>query len=97
MKIYFISYEAAPVEGSENQKEYGGSIITGWVKADCLEKAEECYKQTIYSYGWVAQKVEKTFETSENDYKEFDEGLEYFQQAKIDDEVYVIHTWPNEL
>jgi len=96
MNIYFISFEVTPTTGSLNETEFGGAIINAWIKAESQSLAEKQYKKTVTETEWIPVSLEQIFKITENHYDEDEEGLEYFEQAKVDGEVYVIHTWPNE-
>jgi hypothetical protein len=45
---------------------------------------------------WKILNLEESFPVTEEHYEENDESLEFYQQAVIDGEVYVYHSWPNE-
>lgn len=96
MNIYFIQFECVPASGSENELEYGGAFVSGWILANNLEEAEEIYRQSIGNLDWSPINFEQGYEVSKNDYEPGSEELEYLSEAESEGEVYLADTWPNE-
>ncbi len=97
MPIYFIQYEARPTPNSQEFLKYGGGFVNCWVKASSPEKAREVATKAINENGWHILTIEEDCrEVSEHSYLEEKEGLEYYEQATLDGECYVFHTWGNE-
>jgi len=93
MSTYFICYETVPVKGHQNEQDFGGAIINGWIVAPTLEGADVQFKETTLQQGWKATKKEQPFEVLDGNYEKDEEGYQYFQQAQLDGEVYFVHSW----
>lgn len=93
MSTFFISYETVPAKGHHNEQEFGGAIINGWIVAPSIEAADAQFKNSTLQQGWSVTSEEKSFEILDGNYEEGDEGLQYYQQAQIDGEVYFVHSW----
>ncbi len=96
MNIYFIQYESSPTPESENANQFGGAYISGWIKASSTESAKTTFSAAIGKLDWELAGCEKAFEIPDSYYDEGDESFEYYNQAVLDGEAYVIDTWPNE-
>ena len=96
MTIFYIQYESIPTEESKDYKDIGGTVINCWVKATSVEAAKAMAESAINQNHWKALNLEESFSVNEEYYEEDDESLEFYQQAVIDGEVYVYHSWPNE-
>jgi hypothetical protein len=95
--IYFIQYEARPNPESEDFVKCGGGFVNCWVKSNTPHEAKEVSTKTINENNWQIVAVEADCrEVSESSYSEEDEGLEHYEQATLDGECYVFHTWRNE-
>lgn len=94
MSIYFLSYHAIPKE--TNVPEVGGAYINCWIDAADLETAKNISTNKIKDLNWQINNLEESYLVSEKEYENKPEGLEYYQQAKLDKEVYVLHTYPVE-
>lgn len=96
MEIYFLQYESAPSPTSEDYKDTGGAFINCWIQAKSIEDAKKQAETCIKESEWIILKLEKSHPVNREFYESDDESLEYFQQAEVDGEVYVFHSWPNE-
>ena len=94
MKLYFFTYLARPKAGSENSESYGGAYVNCWIDAESDARAAECASTAISRAGWAVESLEQYSVVTRKDYADDDEGLQHFDQALIDKEVYVFHTWP---
>jgi len=96
MPIYFLQYEARPSPESNDFEKYGGGFVNCWVKSKSPDEARKQTVKTISENKWQIVSVEEDCrEVSEDSYTEDDDGLERYQQAAIDGECYVFHTWSN--
>lgn len=96
MEMYFLQYEAAPSPTSEHYKDTGGAFINCWIKAKSIGDAKKLAEMSIKGSEWIILRLEKFYHVNREFYESDDESLDYFQQAEIDGEVYVYHSWPNE-
>lgn len=97
MPIYFIQYEARPNPKSDDFAKCGGGFVNCWVKSNSPDEARKVATKAINENNWQIVAVEEDCrEVSEDSYSEEDEGLEHYEQATLDGECYVFHTWRNE-
>jgi len=94
MKLYFLTYLSRPKAGSESFESYGGAYINCWIDAGSEAQAEERSSTGISQAGWLVESLEYSSVVTREAYADDDVGLQYFEQALIDKEVYVFHTWP---
>ena len=97
MPIYFIQYEARPTPESDDFVKSGGGFVNCWVKSNSSDEAKKVAVKAINENSWQIVAVEEDCrEVSEDSYSEEKEGLEHYEQATLDGECYVFHTWRNE-
>jgi hypothetical protein len=95
MKLYFLTYLARPKVGSESFESYDGAYINCWINAESEAQAAGHASASIARAGWVVESLEQSSIVTREDYADDNEGLQYFEQALIDKELYVFHTWPS--
>ena len=96
MVMFYLQYACIPSPTSDDCDEIGGAYISCWIKALSIEAASTMAEVAIKENDWIVQKLEESYPIKKEDYGIDDASLEYYQQAEIDGEVYVYHTWPNE-
>ena len=95
MNIYYFRFEAIPTMNAEDFSEYGGALINCWIKEEDKERASIKALSCIKGNGWQIVHLEESCMADDGVY-DGKESLKYIDQAKIDGEVYVYHTWPIE-
>jgi hypothetical protein len=92
MPMFHFRYEAMPKQTHPKHAEYAGAMICCWIQRETQADAESVARGLIGDKDWRITKMEHagliTRETQSS------EGMQYFEQAEIDREVFVIHTWP---
>jgi hypothetical protein len=86
---------ASPVAGTEDFVKFGGAQVNCWLalpEREALGRAA----QLVEAYGWRVEVVDESREVTRDHYQSDSSGLSHFEQALIDREVVVFHTWPNE-
>lgn len=84
--IYFV-YEVVPSDGSAT----AGKIYAGcWINLDDEEPASDRAVQSIEGQGYSIKELVESYPITREDYTASPDGLEYFEQALIDDEVLVL-------
>jgi hypothetical protein len=73
---------------------YGGAYVSCWIDRDNLALAEEVARSLISECGWNVIRVEETSEIDDSTYEGERECRQYYEQALIDKEVLVFHTFP---
>ena len=77
-----------------HDKAFGGATVGCWIKNQTKKNAYLIAKGWIEDQGWVSLSLEDQQSVSEVDYTNNSESRKYFEQALIDDEVFVFHTFP---
>jgi hypothetical protein len=93
--VWFVSLTAVPVAEGNHFDEFAGAQISCWVARPQVEAVARA-TQLVAEQGWRVTSVEESCEVVESDYAPGDPGGEYFRQAKVDGEVWVFYTWPND-
>jgi hypothetical protein len=68
--------------------------VNCWIDRITFDEAENAGRQMIEKHGWWAGKLDQAREVEVGEYDEHTPGREYFEQALIDGEALVFHTWP---
>lgn len=90
--MFFIQFHVRPTHDSTNAVEYGGAYVNCWVARHALTDAMTAAMDVIHEAGWQVETVEQERRALRD---EFDgDGLAYFDQAVVDGEDCVFHTWP---
>ena len=99
-EVFFISIEACPEPESEDFGIEGGASVNCYVDADDLRTAEIRSVSLIRQHGWLPQRIDTWHltcaECADDTRPEHggDSPRELIQQALLDGEVCVFHTWP---
>lgn len=96
MPISFITYHSIPSSSNPEHKIIKGAYINGWIDADSISEAQKIAFAKIKELDWQVISIEESKEVSREFYRYNPEGLEKFEQASIDKEVYTIHTYISE-
>ena len=91
MPIYLLIYHSEPPK-EDIDPEIIGAFINCWIDATDIELAETIAKHKIKELGWQIIETEDAYELIEGNFED-SKSLEYYNQALIDKEVYVIHTY----
>jgi hypothetical protein len=93
--VWFVSVTSFPVEPGEFAK-FGGAHVNCWLVVETEAQAIRRATELVEGYGWRVESVDRCQATERAHYDTDSDDLEYFEQALIDGEVVVFHTWPNE-
>ena len=96
MPIYFISYHAIPLSSNSEFGGVKGAYINAWIDANDIVGAKKTVFEKIEELDWQIISLEDAKETSKDFFANNLEGLEKYEQALIDKEVYTIHTYGSE-
>ena len=91
-----ITFTGHPLEDSQESETLAGGYINAWIDAQSESEGLTRARRLIEECAWIVDSVESVAYLCRLDYRDGDEGLEYFDQAIIDGEVLVFHTWPHE-
>lgn len=92
--MFFILFEATPRRDSHILPQVAGALVSCWIQRATLEEAIDVAKTNILAEGWIIDEPDEAYEVDENTYPSGKEGCEYFEQALIDQEVFVFHCFP---
>ena len=90
--MFFFQFEVRPNKTHPQCSRYGGAMVNCWIQQDTQTQAEAVARSWIADEGWRITAIEKatliTRDTQNPD------GMQYLEQAEIDGEVFLFHTWP---
>src|ERR1044072_7188017 len=92
MPMFCFQIEARPKDSNPERANIGGAIINCWIQPDTQEEAESYARGSISDKDWLITRLEDAFAVSKD--TQDPKGMRYFEQAEIDREVFVFHTWP---
>jgi len=92
MPMFFFQFEVRPKKSHPKRDEYGGAVVTCWIRRDTKRQAEAVARRWLAHEDWRITAVDEAAEIKREEQRP--EGLRYFEQAEIDGEVFVFHTWP---
>jgi hypothetical protein len=92
--MYFFMFHGAPMARHPESKSIGGAFINCWVERSTLAEAEAVARQWINEAGWQIKSLDESRIVDRSDYDDNPAGVEYFEQALIDNEVFVFYEYP---
>jgi hypothetical protein len=87
-------FESVPAPHNPESGTLGGAFIICWVDRPTLAQAEAVARKCIEEVGWEIKSVTESNIVERADYADNPTGLEYFEQALVDKEVFVFHEYP---
>jgi hypothetical protein len=94
MPMFFFQFEVRPKQTHPKREQIGGAGVNCWVVRDAQSQAEAVAR------GWIGDEegrivgVEEAMLMTREGQAESPHGMQYFEQAEIDREVFFFHTWP---
>lgn len=79
-----------------HKEEYGGANVGCWIRNQTKKNAYLIAKGWIEELGWVVLSLEEQYPVSGETYREKSEGRQYYEQALVDEEVFVFYTCPRD-
>jgi hypothetical protein len=92
--MQYLIIDAAQDPTYAHEKQYAGGTVGCWIKNQTKKNAYLIAKGWIEQHGWVPLSVQEQYPVSPETYQSKSEGRRYFEQALIDDEVFVFFTSP---
>jgi len=92
--MQYLIIDAAQDPTYAHEKQYAGATVGCWIKNQTKKNAYLIAKGWIEDHGWVPLSLEEQYPVSAETYRGKSEGRQYFEQALIDDEVFVFCTSP---
>ena len=93
--LYVVTIDALPLPGSEAAEEFGGAYINVYTTDQSESAALQTASREVSEAGWQSRAIEKVVFVTREDFDDDSDGLAYFDQARIDGIVLVVHTFPN--
>lgn len=93
MMFYFL-FEGTPRRESGANEDIGGAFINCWIERPTLEEAEHVARSDIEAEGWIVGNPEEAHAVDRSTYANNPVGMEYFEQALTDKEVFVFNQYP---
>jgi hypothetical protein len=91
--VWFVSVSACPEPSSEEFGKCSGAYVNCWLLSTDAETARARALQLCTEYGWRVEFIESCRRVERSDYATDSEAVKYFDQALLDKEVVVFHTW----
>ncbi len=91
--MFYLAFDGVPTKEHPDFDSVGGSGIYCWIIAESLNAAEAQARNHLEESGWFIKEYEEGFEVDETSFED-SEMLQYYQQAEIDGEVFLFHTYP---
>src|SRR4051812_36801816 len=94
MPMFFLQFSVRPKQTHAKRGRYGGAMVSCWVLRDTQAQAEAVARGWIGDEDWRITAVEQATLMTKEQQAQNPDGMRYFEQAEIDNEVFVFHTWP---
>ncbi len=92
--MFCLIYHACPTPEHSQCKSIGGAFVSCWIERATIGEADAVARQSIADELWNIDKLEEAYPVDRSNYDEGVDGLEYYEQALIDREVFVFHRYP---
>ena len=92
--MYFLTFHAVPLPQNARSSDLGGAFICCWIDRPTLGEADRVAREWIASEEWQVDNREEAYLIDRSDYGDNNASLQYYEQALIDREVFVFHTYP---
>jgi hypothetical protein len=96
MRTYFFTFLATPTPDAEEFTTSAGAYVDCWIQDEDRDAAQARAADLIDDYGWEVEDLEGEAVVTSADYEAGDENKEFYEQALVEGEVLVFHTWPHE-
>ena len=94
--MQYLVIAAAQDPTFAHEHEYGGAHVGCWIKNQTKRNAYLIARGWIEENGWVPLSLEEQHPVSADTYAHNHESKCYFEQALIDEEVFVFNTFPTQ-
>src|SRR6185436_3738377 len=94
MPMFFLQFEVRPKPTHPKRDRYAGAMVNCWVARETESEADAVARGWIGDQHWWVTRSEGGSVMTRAKQAEHPEGMPYFEQAEIDREVFVFHTWP---
>jgi hypothetical protein len=92
--MYYMVFHAVPQPHRSKSNGFGGAFIGCWINRPTLSEADRIAREWIASEEWQVSNREEAYPVDRSMYGDDNASLKYYEQAIIDREVFVFHTYP---
>lgn len=85
--MYFVVHELSRLIGGSREE----ASVSCWILTDSFDVALERSRRCMADEGWRIASTVECYPISEEDYPQGHFGLQYFRQALVDQEVFVVY------
>jgi len=89
--MFYLRFEARPKNTSEHAEKAAGAFVNCWIQRNTPEEAETYARGAIADQDWSITRLEESRSVTRE--TQLADSLQYFEQAELDGEVFVFHTW----
>lgn len=93
IKMHYIIYHVKPTPELIDKADIGGAYVGCWIEASSFKSACVAAEREIQLANWQIIEQDEAYEVTEKDYLPGSPELEFYEQALIDKEVLVFHTY----
>src|SRR5262245_8799679 len=91
MPMFYFRFEARPTNINEAAGKARGAFVNCWIQRDTREEAESYARGAIGDQNWHITRLEDSCSVTRE--TQSSNSLQYFEQAELDGEAFVFHTW----
>lgn len=92
--MIYVSYECTPRKTHPDFDRVGGAIVNCWLRVLSFDEAKRLAEGNLVDQQWDIVSLNEIWRVPQGFYQDDDPGYRYYEQAKIDREVYVFHLYP---
>lgn len=92
--MYYLMFHAVPLSKNPEAASVGGAYVSCWIERATLSEADNVARSWIGSEQWHVDDREEAYSIDRSDYRDDNPSLQYYEQALIDGEVFVFHSYP---
>ena len=91
--MFYLAFDGVPTKEHPDFDSVGGAGIYCWIIAESLDAAEAQARAHLEQSCWFIKEYEEGFEVDETSFED-SEMLQYYEQAEVDGEVFLFHSYP---
>ena len=92
--MFFLIFEVTPGPSCPDCDDVAGAFVSCWIDRASMEEAVRVARKDIREAGWIVGEFDEAYPVDDATYPEGSVGRPRFEQALLDREVYVYHTYP---
>lgn len=96
MAVHYIMFNVKPTELNQEAWKFAGAYVNCWIVSNGVESAVKIATKYLQEAHWRIVTIEDSCQVSPENYKDDPNGLEVYEQALIDKEIYTFHTYATE-